>query len=143
MPSVGSKQHQSRILQRKSSNIAIQTAANDSTAYAVPAVGSKPDMQRAKETGPQQPDTSAALCDTASELHRDLANLLVSEDTAAVPAHDAHAVQTVSIPGQVDAAEHRSDLALVLSSHVACTSALTQAWESCLTPCQAPSYLFR
>lgn len=93
------------VLQRKSSNIARQTAANRSTsAYAVPAVGSK---------GHKQPPPSAgvrpAVADTAGKVHDSLETQTLSDTTENVSSVEEDcAALTASIPGQVEAQEHRS-----------------------------------
>ena len=96
-------QGQSRILQRKSSNIAFHTAANNDPAHPASLAGSKHDRHPAKEAFPHD-SINAALCDTASELHN---GINPASDPAALMTN-GHAAQAVSIPGQVDIAEYRS-----------------------------------
>lgn len=96
---------QSWVLQRNPSNIAFWTAANSDTGHTVSSAGGNFDKQPAKDTLPHD-SISAALCDTASELHDGIKSM--AESVVIMPLDSKHVVQTVSIPGQVDVAEYRS-----------------------------------
>lgn len=99
------------VLQRKSSNIARQTAANRSTsAYAVSAVGSKGHKQPANVSPLPSAGVSPVMADTAGKVHASLGTQPISDTTENVlSVEDDRAALTASIPGQVEAQEHRSD----------------------------------
>lgn len=123
MSSTAQEKPSLRVLQRKSSNIARQAAANRSTsAYAAPAVGSKVISNPALTTAPPY-SMSAVTSGTACNVHDCLDTQPTSDATATVPSlEDEHAALTVSIPGQVDAQEHRSVSHLHLPTAIASVS---------------------
>ena len=92
-----------------------QTAGNNSTsAYAAPAVANKVQIDSANTTGPPD-DVSAVLSGTGCDVHDSQSTEPVPGTSAPVAAlKDEHAALTPSIPGQVDAQEHRSDSSLTL-----------------------------
>ena len=98
------------VLQRKSSNIARQTAANrSSSAYAVPAVGSKGHKQPANVSPVPPAAVSPVMADMAGKVHDSLETQPISDLTENVlSVEDDRAALTASIPGQVEALEHRS-----------------------------------
>lgn len=120
LPSAGQEQPSLRVLQRKSSNIARQTAAHRSTsAYAVPAVGSKvvkdPASASASPAG-----VSPVMADTAGNVHGSLQTQPAADTTANVSSVEAaHIALTASIPGQVDTQEHRSTAHLLPPTAIA------------------------
>lgn len=110
-PSTGQAQPSLRVLQRKSSNIARQTAASRSaSAYSVPAVGSKVHKDPASVSAAPA-SVSPTMADTAGNVHLSPQTQPAS-DTAANKslAEDGYAALAASIPGQVDSQEHRCDL---------------------------------
>ena len=117
--SSSSGQHQPRStgLQHDLSSTPHQTAGNNSTsAYAAPAVANKVQNDSANTTAP--PDTVRALMsDTGCDVRDSLNTEPVPGSSAPVVAlKDEHAALKLSIPGQVDTQEHRSDSSLTLAS---------------------------
>lgn len=119
LSSAGQGQPNLRVLQHKSPNVARQTAANRSTsAYAVPAVGSKVHKDSASMSAPAA-SVSPVMPDTADNVYDSTQTQKTSDTTVDVlSVGDEHAALIASIPGQVDVQEHRSDCLLpVASSH--------------------------
>lgn len=110
LPNTDQEQPSFGVLQRKSSNIARQTAANRSnSAYAVPAVGSKGHKQPASASPLPSAGVSPGMVETAGEARDSLETQPISDTTENVlSVEDDRAALTASIPGQVEAQEHRS-----------------------------------
>lgn len=110
MSSAGQQQPRLLDLQHNSPIILLQTAAdNSASAYAAPAVANKIHGDSANTTGPPG-NMSAVLSDTGCDVLESLNTEPVPDASAhVVSLKDGHAALTASIPGQVDAQEHRSD----------------------------------
>lgn len=120
LPSTGQEQPLSRDLQRQLSDIPHQTAASHSTsAYAASAVAYKVHHNPANTTASAD-NLSAVMSDAASNVHDSLNTQPVPDASSNVQSlRDEHAALTVSIPGQVEAQEHR------------CRCSLTPAYNKC------------
>lgn len=111
------EQQQPRLLdlQHNLPNILLQAAAeNSSSAYAAPAVANK--IHSANTTGPHD-NMSAVMSDTGCDVLDSLNTEPVPDASARVVSlKDEHAALAASIPGQVDAQEHRSHRSLTLAN---------------------------
>lgn len=97
-------QHNSRVLQPKVSNIVPQQAGMYGTAFAAPAVISKVQCQPVQAMG-SGAGTYASLSDTAEPQ-----NIEENAGVASPVPQDNPLAHALSIPGQVDVDEHRSEL---------------------------------
>lgn len=137
LPSAGQEQPSLRVLQRKSSNIARQTAAHRSTsAYAVAAVGSKVHRDPASASSPP-PAVNPVMAETAGNVHSALLTQPPSDASANVSSVEAaHTALTASIPGQVDTQERR------LTAHLLPANSHCQSIAYFKTADQAAGYAF-